>query len=85
LLNLLLQLFINNEWVDRKSGGKLDVVDPRTGDVVKQIASAAPEDVDIAVKAARKAFDEGPWPRMGGKVRIERRLHCGVGLVSVCA
>jgi acyl-CoA reductase-like NAD-dependent aldehyde dehydrogenase len=44
------------------------VVDPRTGDVIKQIASAEPDDVDAAVKAARKAFDEGPWPRMGGKV-----------------
>jgi hypothetical protein len=29
---------------------------------------AGVEDVDVAVKAARKAFDEGPWPRMGGKV-----------------
>jgi acyl-CoA reductase-like NAD-dependent aldehyde dehydrogenase len=63
-----LQLFINNEWVDPKAGGKLDVVDPRTGDVIKQIASAEPDDVDAAVKAACKAFDEGPWPRMGGKV-----------------
>ncbi|WIA22257.1 hypothetical protein OEZ85_004580 [Tetradesmus obliquus] len=63
------QLFINNEWVDPKAGGKLDVVDPRTNDVVKQIASAEPDDVDAAVKAARKAFDEGPWPRMGGKGR----------------
>uniref|UniRef100_A0A383W590 Aldehyde dehydrogenase domain-containing protein n=1 Tax=Tetradesmus obliquus TaxID=3088 RepID=A0A383W590_TETOB len=68
LLLLLPQLFINNEWVDPKAGGKLDVVDPRTNDVVKQIASAEPDDVDAAVKAARKAFDEGPWPRMGSKV-----------------
>lgn len=30
--------------------------------------TAGVEDVDVAVKAARKAFDEGPWPRMGGKV-----------------
>jgi hypothetical protein len=35
-----LQLFINNKWVDPKKGGKLDVVDPRTGDTIKQIASA---------------------------------------------
>eukprot|EP00882_Tetradesmus_deserticola_P000514 GHRQ01000566.1.p1 GENE.GHRQ01000566.1~~GHRQ01000566.1.p1 ORF type:complete len:519 (+),score=242.54 GHRQ01000566.1:206-1762(+) len=69
LENVKGQLFINNEWVDPKSGGKLDVVDPRTGAVVRQIASAEPEDVDAAVKAARKAFDEGPWPRMGGKAR----------------
>jgi len=36
----LSQLFINNKWVDAKQGGKLDVVDPRTGDTIKQIASA---------------------------------------------
>lgn len=67
---LLLQLFINNEWVGPKAGGKLDVVDPRTGDVIKQVANADAGDVDIAIKAARKAFDEGPWPRMGGKVSV---------------
>jgi acyl-CoA reductase-like NAD-dependent aldehyde dehydrogenase len=37
---LLLQLFINNKWVDPQKGGKLDVVDPRTGDTIKQIANA---------------------------------------------
>jgi aldehyde dehydrogenase (NAD+) len=68
------QLFINNEWVDAKAGGKLDVVDPRTGETVKQVANADESDVDAAVLAARKAFDEGPWPRMGGKAR-GRLMH----------
>lgn len=37
----MLQLFINNKWVDPvKQGGKLDVVDPRTGDTIKQLANA---------------------------------------------
>eukprot|EP00879_Flechtneria_rotunda_P019217 GHRR01020178.1.p1 GENE.GHRR01020178.1~~GHRR01020178.1.p1 ORF type:complete len:390 (+),score=99.31 GHRR01020178.1:177-1346(+) len=63
------QLFINNEWVDPKAGGKLEVIDPCTGDVIKQVANADTEDVDVAIKAARAAFDEGPWPRMGGKGR----------------
>lgn len=44
------------------------MVDPRTGDVIKQVASADEADVDAAIKAARKAFDEGPWPKLGGKV-----------------
>lgn len=39
-LGCAVQLFINNEWVDPKQGGKLDVIDPRTGDTIKQIASA---------------------------------------------
>jgi hypothetical protein len=78
LLPLLPQLFINNEWVDPKSGGQLDAVDPRTGDVIKQIASAEPADVDAAVRAARKAFDEGPWQRTGGKV------SCSAGVNHLC-
>lgn len=39
-------------------------VDPRTGDVIAQIAEDDKEDVDIVVVAARKAFSEGPWPKM---------------------
>ena len=64
-----LQLFINNEWVDAKKGEKMPVIDPRTGETVFEVAKASDEDVDAAIKAARKAFDEGPWPKMGGKVR----------------
>ncbi|PKU64299.1 Aldehyde dehydrogenase family 2 member C4 [Dendrobium catenatum] len=40
--------------------------DPRTGDVVAEVAEGDQEDVDIAVKAAREAFDHGKWPRMSG-------------------
>jgi coniferyl-aldehyde dehydrogenase len=36
--------------------------------VITKIAEATKEDVDIAVKAAREAFDFGPWPRMPGAV-----------------
>lgn len=64
-----MQLFIDNEWVDAKKGEKMPVIDPRTGDTVFEVAKASEEDVDAAVKAARKAFDEGPWPKMGGKVK----------------
>jgi hypothetical protein len=42
---LLSQLFINNEWVDSKQSEKLDVVDPRTGQVIKQIANAGTANV----------------------------------------
>ncbi|MCI21482.1 aldehyde dehydrogenase family 2 member C4-like, partial [Trifolium medium] len=43
-----------------------ETVDPRTEEVITKIAEATKEDVDIAVKAAREAFDFGPWPRMPG-------------------
>uniref|UniRef100_A0A0E0JKM2 Aldehyde dehydrogenase 1 n=1 Tax=Oryza punctata TaxID=4537 RepID=A0A0E0JKM2_ORYPU len=43
--------------------------DPRTGDVLAHIAEADKADVDIAVKAAREAFEHGKWPRMSGYER----------------
>jgi delta 1-pyrroline-5-carboxylate dehydrogenase len=83
-----IQLFINNEWVDAKNGDKMPVIDPRTGDSVFEVAKASEEDVDAAVKAARKAFDEGPWPKMGGKVRTQdpvarKRYECSFGLARL--
>lgn len=39
-------------------------MDPRTGDVIAHVAEGDSEDVDRAVAAARKAFDQGPWPKM---------------------
>lgn len=43
-------------------------MDPRSEEVSVEVAQADVEDVDRAVKAARKAFEEGPWPRMPGCV-----------------
>jgi coniferyl-aldehyde dehydrogenase len=63
------KLFINGEFVDAASGKEFETRDPRTGDVIAKIAEADKEDVDMAVKAAREAFDHGPWPRMSGYER----------------
>lgn len=38
--------------------------DPRTGDIIAHVAEGDSEDVNRAVHASRKAFDEGPWPKM---------------------
>lgn len=46
------------------SGRELDVYDPTSGEVIGKVPDAGPEDVDHAVRAARKALDEGPWQRM---------------------
>jgi coniferyl-aldehyde dehydrogenase len=51
-----------------KLGSTFETIDPRTGDVIARISEGAKEDIDIAVKAAREAFDSGPWPRMSGVV-----------------
>lgn len=45
-------------------GKTFPTFDPRTGDVIANVAEGDAEDVNRAVHAARKAFDEGPWPKM---------------------
>nr|AWO14302.1 aldehyde dehydrogenase 2B4 [Crocus sativus] len=58
------QLLINGNFVDSASGKTFPTLDPRTGEVIAHVAEGDAEDVNRAVAAARKAFDEGPWPRM---------------------
>src|SRR6202047_4424264 len=57
------QLLIDGKWVDAKSGKRFDVFDPATGQVIAAVAEADTADVDEAVKAARRAFESGPWAR----------------------
>ncbi len=56
--------------MDAKSGATLQTLNPASGEKLADVAAAQPEDVDLAVAAARRAFDTGPWPRMTGKVRL---------------
>jgi len=56
------KLYIGGEWVDAKSGKMLEIVNPNSEEVVARVAEAGKDDMDRAVAAARKAFDEGPWP-----------------------
>ncbi len=58
------KLFIGGEWVEPSTSDVIEVFSPATGQKVGQVPSAAKADVDAACAAARKAFDEGPWPRM---------------------
>ncbi|XP_057996846.1 aldehyde dehydrogenase family 2 member B7, mitochondrial-like isoform X2 [Hevea brasiliensis] len=58
------QLLIDGKFVDAASGKTFPTLDPRTGNVIAQVAEGDAEDINRAVSAARKAFDEGPWPRM---------------------
>lgn len=58
------RLFINNQWVEAKSGKTLDVYDPSNGKKIAQVAAADKEDVDEAVKVARTAFETGTWSRL---------------------
>ena len=55
-------------------GKTFGTIDPRTGEVLATVAEGDKEDVDLAVKAAREAFDHGSWPRMSGVVRLKPSL-----------
>ncbi|EUC16514.1 Betaine-aldehyde dehydrogenase, partial [Burkholderia sp. BT03] len=58
------RLFIGGEWVTASSGATRDVVDPATGATISTMANGDAKDVDRAVKAAREAFESGPWRSM---------------------
>jgi aldehyde dehydrogenase (NAD+)/phenylacetaldehyde dehydrogenase len=51
--------------VNSQSGKTFETVNPATGERLANVAEAGPEDIDLAVRAAREAFDRGPWSRMG--------------------
>ncbi|MDI2030176.1 aldehyde dehydrogenase [Saccharopolyspora sp. TS4A08] len=63
------KLFIGGRWVDPVSEETLSVVSPSSEEVIATVPSASPADVDAAVAAARRAFDDGPWPRMSAAER----------------
>ncbi|OYW88424.1 MAG: aldehyde dehydrogenase, partial [Sphingobium sp. 32-64-5] len=58
------RLYIGGEWVEATSGRMIELVSPNSEEVVGRVAEAGEKDMDRAVAAARKAFDEGPWGRM---------------------
>lgn len=65
------QLWINGKEVPSGSGNKFDRKSPSHGVVVGEYAKADAADVDAAVKAAREAFDKGPWPWSPGAERMK--------------
>ncbi|MFC9978392.1 aldehyde dehydrogenase family protein [Gordonia sp. NPDC127522] len=69
------QILIGGKFVDPSTSDVISVVSPVTEQEVATVPAAAPADVDAAVAAARKAFDEGPWPRMTPAERAEALLR----------
>lgn len=63
------KMLIDGKWVDSVSGKTFETVNPATGDTICQVAEGDQADVDLAVKAARRAFDSGPWRNMGAAQR----------------
>ena len=58
------KMLINGQWVNAQSGRMFPTHDPATGEVMAQVAEGDKADIDLAVRAARKAFDKGPWRKM---------------------
>jgi phenylacetaldehyde dehydrogenase len=63
------KMLINGKWVAAKSGKNFPTYDPSTGEVLAQVAEGDKADIDDAVKAARAAFDNGPWRKMTASER----------------
>lgn len=63
------QLFIGGEWKDSTSGETFPTYHPATEEKIADVAKGNERDVDLAVKAARRAFQSGPWARMDARDR----------------
>lgn len=65
------ELFIGGKFVKSLSGKTFDVINPADESVTATIERGSPEDIDAAVKAARFAFEKGPWSRMDPSARAD--------------
>src|ERR1700722_7716827 len=63
------KMLIDGKWVEAASGKTFETFNPANGEVLARVAEGNHEDVDRAVKAARKAFESGPWPAMSPSER----------------
>ncbi len=68
------KLFINNEFVDSKTGASFEVIDPGTGIPMAQVQKAGTKDAEDAVQAARTAFDSGCWSGLSPSQRLAKML-----------
>jgi len=67
--SLQTKLLIDGKWRDSVSGKTFETINPATEELIAEVAEADAADIDLAVKAARKAFDTGPWRKMDARDR----------------
>jgi aldehyde dehydrogenase (NAD+) len=63
------KMLIDGQWRDSASGKTFETVNPATEEVIARVAEGDAADIDLAVKAARKAFDSGPWRKLDARDR----------------
>lgn len=74
------ELYIDGKWVRPIRGGSCEVVNPATEEIIQEIGAATGEDVDLAVKAARRAFDKDGWSKLSGVQRAKYLRAIAVGI-----
>src|SRR6516162_4302422 len=67
--SLQTKLLIDGQWRDSQSGKTFETINPATEEVIAEVAGGDAADIDPAVKAARKAFDSGPWRKTDARDR----------------
>jgi len=75
--NNMIKHFINNEFVPSVSDETFETLNPANNLPITEVASGNPTDVDLAVQAARKAFDKGPWPHLPAEERSKALRRIG--------
>lgn len=63
------KLFINGQWVESVYGRTFETFNPATGEALAVVHEATEQDIDRAVRAARTAFEQGPWSKMSASER----------------
>ncbi len=58
------KMYIDGRWVDGEGSEQVEGINPATEETISRTPVASPKDMSLAIEAARRAFDEGPWPRM---------------------
>jgi acyl-CoA reductase-like NAD-dependent aldehyde dehydrogenase len=69
------RIFVAGQWQDSSIDSRIPVISPHTEQAIAHVAAGSPHDVDTAVRAAREAFDSGPWPRLTPAQRIDYVLR----------
>ena len=69
------ELFIDGAWTSEGASGSIEVIDPATEEVIGYVPEASTKTALRAIEAARRAFDEGPWPYMKPAERAARLVR----------
>ena len=69
--NKAYQMYVDGRWMEAASGRRYELPNPATEETVASVPDAGIDDIRLAITAARRAFDEGPWPRSSRQERAE--------------